>query len=579
MFSKLLIPTLIYFFAFSFGLSVAGQDTIPPTITFDSSWFDEMNNNPHNDKRYYLSNDTLEIRLSCSYSFPQDYYFQLENAIIEDNSGVFSDTIILDDIIYDDYGYGTVFQTIIAEDIAGNSSKFVIKSTIGGIPNYVLIGFDVGGIPDNYDEVANTLKYTDFEFCKDEIIEIAALYLSNECTGYTKIDWYINDELVSSDTNRISIDLSKQKDHIKVEAEANFSNTNLSDRIGIDIQKTVTFTEIKNPTCSNSADGSIKLDPGIIQFAEWGHSNSNATYLDSLVAGTYYVTYYSDNQFNVCKFHDTITLVPENILDFTVSDTIIDLNQKDFITINNISTTAGDYFWQIGDSSFINNSIKFDYYFKSSGNYEIKLTDNSSICNDVIYKNILVEGNIPVLDTIPPTITIYVNRKGGDFFDNYISSGKGKDTLEIRFSCLYSFPGEYGLYNVNIEDDSEVLISNIGVNKVIRDTINGFETGYGSVIQTIYAEDIYGNISELIIKFTIGDIYSFDFDAMKVGDIEVFYDYSTNSLSQTDFEFCETQDLEVEVLYNKNGCTGNSKIDWYKNDVLALKTMKKFLFI
>jgi hypothetical protein len=576
MFSKLLIPTLIYFFAFSFGLSVAGQDTIPPTITIyvDGRGGDFFETYISSGK----SKDTLEIRFSCLYSFPGEYGPSYVN--FEDDSEVLISNISSEKVIWDNIngfetGYGSVIQTIYAEDIYGNVSELIVKSTIGDIYPFNFLGLDFEGGPLGnlyvpYLSNKFSLDKTDFELCEDSKIDITANTSKNGCTGNLNINWYIDNRMISSDPDKISIDLSQQNDSFMVAIEADFSNTNFKDKISFNIQKATTQTVIHNPTCSNSTDGSIKLDSRIFG-AMWEHTDSDALFLDSLKAGSYHVSYW----FNDCVFNETITLIQENILEFNLSDTIIDLSKNETLTIRNLSNNTGESLWQIGDSIFIDNTHEFEYAFQFPGNYEIKLTDNSGFCNDVIYKNIVVEGDIPVLDTIPPTITIYVDGRGGDIFETYISSGKSKDTLEIRFSCLYSFPGEYGPSYVNFEDDSEVLISDITLNKVIRDNINGFETGYGSVIQTIYAEDIYGNISELIVKSTTGDIYSFDFDAMKVGDIDVFYVKSTNSLSQTDFEFCESQNVEVEVFYNKNGCTGKTRIDWYKNDVLVLKNNEK----
>ncbi len=313
--------------------------------------------------------------------------------------------------MYDEIGYGTVFQTIIADDYSGNTAKYVIISTLSYLYDFDFLGLDVGDIQVFYDAGSYSLDNNYFEFCQVENINIEAFTNKNGCTGKAEINWFINDSSVKP-VNKfediISIDINELKLSNTVGVVANFNNTKFGDTISFNIQKTVANTEIHNPTCSNSADGIIELDPSVVQ-AIWGHSDSDALYLNNLEAGTYYVSYIIPNEYSYCEFYDTITLVHENILDFTISDTNIDLSKNETLTIKNLSNHDGDFLWQIGDSTFIDNTSEFKYAFRNPGNYEIKLTDNSSICNDVMYKNILVEGDIPVLDTIPPTFTIYFN--------------------------------------------------------------------------------------------------------------------------------------------------------------------------
>ncbi len=70
--------------------------------------------------------------------------FILGMLTIEDESGILKKTIIVDTIIYDNNGYGTLIQTIIAEDNLGNTSKFVIISTIGAIYDFEFFGLRCG---------------------------------------------------------------------------------------------------------------------------------------------------------------------------------------------------------------------------------------------------------------------------------------------------------------------------------------------------------------------------------------------------------------------------------------------------
>jgi hypothetical protein len=265
---------------------------------------------------------------------------------------------------------------------------------------------NVGGIKVGYNESTFTLEQTDFEFCKVQNIDVVVLYSKNGCTGNTRIDWYLNNERVKVDSERISIDLSDEDDGIELASEAKYSNTNYQDRIKINIQKVFNQNIIEkyNPTCSNSADGIINLNPESINV-KWEHNGSNALYLNSLNAGTYYVSY----TYKECDFSDTINLIPNKILSFEVSDSIIDLSQSGKISISNLSNNVEEFLWQIGDSTFVNNGNEFDYTFDSPGKYEIKLIDNSGFCNDTIVKDIIVKGTTSVHDKPVSSIKIGPN--------------------------------------------------------------------------------------------------------------------------------------------------------------------------
>lgn len=548
------------------------QDTIPPQITIDESQIN-ANYRPDDPDLYYefLSDDTLKIFISCLYYFPEEYYFELENVTIEDESGVVHDTIIIE-TIPDERGYGTVYHTIIAEDNSGNKSELVVIAAIDAIYNFDYRGMNVGDIQVLYDESNYTLEKSEFEFCSHTNIEVEALYSKNGCTGFTLIDWYINDELVSRNSDTISIVLGNETDSIELAVEAKFSNTDFNDRIPITIKKTSndSFIVLDNPTCSNYADGSIYLDSRVSNV-EWFHNNSNALNLSSLEEGLYYVSY----SYNNCEFNDTIILIPDNILDFTVSDKIIDLNQNELLTITNISNLTGDFSWQIGDSTFVNNEDEFIFAFKSPGNYEIKLTNNNGVCTSAISKTISVEENIVVEDTTVPKILIDGPQINTNYFLDeelgfdgvYSFLGQNKDTLEVTLSCKYVFPDDYyfRLENAVIEDESGIYRDTIIVEDIIYD-----DEGYGTLVQEVVAEDNYGNTSKLkIITHVSESKHSFDVLGANVGGIEVAYDENTFALENTDFEFCEGDNVEILMLYSKNRCTGTTKINWYIDDELV----------
>ena len=303
--------------ALSIAINVTGQDKIPPKITIDE---DQISANfplgdPGLDWQYkILKTDTIAIELSCLYSFPDEYYLKIENVIIEDDSGILKDTIIVDDIIFDEMGYGKLIQTILAEDNSGNISRLVFISEFSK-SEYL---FDVLGIKVGEIEVLNNdfpfaLEKTNFELCDAKNLNIKLLYSKNGCTGGTRIDWYINNERVKINSDNISVDISNEPDGIELAAEGKYSNTNFQDRVKINIQKISNqgIIEKYDPTCLNSDDGIINIDPNASDI-KWEHNNSNASFLNSLKAGSYYVSY----TYNGCEFNDTITLSPKNILDF-----------------------------------------------------------------------------------------------------------------------------------------------------------------------------------------------------------------------------------------------------------------------
>jgi hypothetical protein len=275
------------------------EDTIPPTIIITESQINEnyFKDGAGFDGNFTFQNSkTLEITLSCIYSFPDDYYFKLENATINDDIGIAKQTIVIDDLTFDDEGYGTVVQTITAVDSSGNTSKFkVITKYSGSEYLFNILGIDVGGNVETNNDFPFNLEKTDFEFCNVQSVDVVLLYSKNGCTSDARIDWYINNEQVKSDADNITVDLSSNPDEFKLEAEGKYSNTNFQDRIRIDIKG--------------------------------------------------------------------------RTLDFAVSDTIVNLNQNDKLTITNLSKNIGESLWQIGDTTFVNNENEFDYVFKSPGNY------------------------------------------------------------------------------------------------------------------------------------------------------------------------------------------------------------------
>jgi hypothetical protein len=553
------------------------SETTPPNIAIDETQI-EANYKILNGNKFFdgyshpIRNDTLEIYLSCLYKFPDDYYFNIDNATITDDCGIISKSIVENSKIDDDKGYGTLTQTITAVGNSGYTSTLVIITTIGDIYafnfNYMSVGGDTVKV-----NKEGILSQTDFEFCNDQNIEVEVFYSMNTCTGIPLINWFKNDspvptnpENIFSNPNVISIDLSNKNDNVKLSLEALFDNTNFHDRFNINIRKISKDFQIEiiDPTCLNSSDGSIALDPEVSNV-NWGQSTSNDESLNSLNAGSYYVSY----NYEGCEFNDTITLVPENILDFDVSDSVINLSQNELLTISNHSNNIGEYLWQIGDSTFINNSSEIDYAFKNAGNYEIKLTDNSNNCNDALSRNIIVDGIRVEDDTIPPTITITESQ----IIENYFKDGAGFDgnfrflnskTLEITLSCIYSFPDDYyfKIENATIKDD-------IGIAKltIVIDDLTFDGKGYGTVVQTITAVDSSGNTSKFVVKTKYsGSEYLFNVFGIDVGgNVETNNDFPFK-LEKTDFEFCNLQSVDVVLLYSKNGCTSDARVDWYINN-------------
>ncbi len=68
-----------------------------------------------------------------------------------------------------------------------------------------------------YDDIYSSLEQTDFEFCEVQNIEIDAFILHmNGCKGTSRINWYKNDTLVSTNSESISIDLGNEPDNIEL---------------------------------------------------------------------------------------------------------------------------------------------------------------------------------------------------------------------------------------------------------------------------------------------------------------------------------------------------------------------------
>ena len=345
-----------------------------------------------------MNTKTLEITLSCIYSFPDDYYFKLENATIKDDFGIAKQTIVIDDLTFDNEGYGTVVQTITAVDSSGNTSKFkVITKYSGSEYLFNVLGIDVGGNIETNNDFPFKLENTGFEFCNVQSVDVVLLYSKNGCTSDARIDWYINNERVKSDADNITVDLSSKPDGFKLEAEGKYSNTNFQDRIRIDIKG--------------------------------------------------------------------------RTLDFAVSDTIINLNQNDKLTVTNLSKNIGESLWQIGDDTFINNSKEFDYVFKSPGNFNIKLTDVGGFCNDPKIKDIRVEkstivfeNSISLVKIGPNPFTNFLNidmKKSSDY-DITIFGIDGRvcyknrffDMVNNKLNLSFLTPGIYVL-NINSTENSE----------------------------------------------------------------------------------------------------------------------------
>lgn len=469
---KYLITLSSYLIAFCHAINVAAQDTIPPEITIDES---QINTNypfgdPGLDWRYkFIKEDTIAIELSCIYSFPSEYYFKIENVLIEDDSGILNDTIIVDTILFDESGYGKLVQSIIAEDNFGNISRFVFISEFSGTEYlFDVLGIKVGEIEVLNNDFPFTLEKTNFELCDANNIDVKLLYSKNGCTGGTRIDWYINNDRVKINSDNISIDISNEPDGIELAAEGKYSNTNFQNRVKINIQKISNqgIIEKYDPTCLNSNDGIINLSPEAFNV-NWKHDGSNTRFLNSLNTGIYYVSY----TYKECEFTDSIKLDPKKILSFEISDTTIDLNQNDTIRITNTSVNIDESLWQIGDDSFINNNKEFKYVFKSPGKIDIKLMDNSGFCNDSIVKNVRVEKSTLVTYNSIPSVKIGPNPFTDDLnidmeksldYDITILGIDGRvcyknrffDMVNNKLNLSFLTPGIYVL-NINSTKNSE----------------------------------------------------------------------------------------------------------------------------
>lgn len=465
MYFKKLNAIVSFVLTISHAINVSGQDTIPPKILIDETQLKiNYSIGTFGDDVYYspLSDDTLEVTLSCIYLFPEDYYFKLENAVIVDDSGFYKDTITTDKIIFYENGYGTVIQTIIAEDPSGNISKFVIISQIGSIYSFNIISMKVGSDEILYDINTSTLEKTEVEICDVQNVDFKLIYSKNGCTGGVKIDWYINNDLVIVDSDNFSLDMRNESDAIELAAEVKNS------RLKINIQKISNqgIIEKYDPTCLNSNDGIINLSPEAFNV-NWKHDGSNTRFLNSLNTGIYYVSY----TYKECEFTDSIKLNPKKILSFEISDTTIDLNQNDTIRITNTSVNIDESLWQIGDDSFINNNKEFKYVFKSPGKIDIKLMDNSGFCNDSIVKNVRVEKSTLVTYNSIPSVKIGPNPFTDDLnidmeksldYDITILGIDGRvcyknrffDMVNNKLNLSFLTPGIYVL-NINSTKNSE----------------------------------------------------------------------------------------------------------------------------
>ncbi len=492
--------------------------------------------------------------------------------------------------IYDGRGYGTVYQTVIATGNSGFTSEFKIISTIdyNNIYDFDFLGLKVG---DDYyaDYITNScLPQKVFEFCESKDIIVTLDYDKNGCTSIPEINWFKDGELQpGNSSNTISVNIDDMYNNIELKAKAQFTNASSDDtNIKINKIKKDSLTKIINPTCSNSDDGIIKFDVNVVYIASLEHNgsdlsldykynSSNEIYFDSLDAGTYYISYmsivFNDNSETICDFVDTLKLEPDNVLNFTPAKTVIDLSKKEELTITNNSTLGGNYSWKIGGDSFINNETVFNYAFTFPGNYNITLSNINGDCSDTLTKQVTVIGTIPPEDKTPPEITISPQKinenysiNGLKFDENGSYSFLSNDTLHVTLSCKYVFPEDYyfKLENAKIEDENGISNKTIDVDTTIFD-----KNGYGTVIQTIDAKDNFNNTSKLVIIAKVSDSRpGVSISSMNIGGIEVPFNTVSYTLEDTVFEFCNIQEVNVKLLYSDNGCTGDTRIDWYVND-------------
>ena len=525
---------------------------------------------------YYESYDeelnllTLSATDWCSLTIDYDSIDFIQFFAVTDNS----DSIILTYTDTDTLG----FKYFEAMDTSGNYSSLYVDVTIPSAP---------GPINSTSLSVNNFVSdgFGDFNFCENEELTLIA-YITFGCSqdnAPNEYHWYINDIIFAiGDSIKLSLDTMDFETSVRVKA----TKTGYSESMHIKIYKIIndSLIEINGPTCSSSADGIIKFNQNVkeIKMLEYNgsdvsfetkYNNLNELYLDSLEAGTYYVSYtvFSGAELDLdCNFSDNIILVPENISGFNLSNTVIDLSKNEILTITNTSTPGGDFSWQVEDTPYFTEDIVFNYPFTSPGTYTIKLYNNIGVCKDTITKQVEVIGNIPVEDKTPPTITFSTQKIKENYslhgleFDESNSFIKD-DTLHVTLSCKYVFPKDYyfKLENADIEDKNGVLNKIINVDNEIPD-----DEGYGTVIQTIVAKDNSGNTSKFVIISKVSDSKpGIAVTGMNVGGMKVSFNEETYMLEKIDFEFCENN-VDVSLQYSNNGCTGNTNINWFINGEL-----------
>ncbi len=379
--------------------NVVREDTIAPKFEINSG---ALRNYFPYDEYFDSEENVLAINAGWCDKFPEDFINTNTNKYftINDNSELVN--VTYKDSLYQGY----LIRYYEAMDTSGNKSNLEVRVTRSPTPGQIsnlYVYINDSKEPIFFDPGDDSEKEVDL--CDKTEVKIDAvpqLVCADHSANYS---WYINDIAVFTESSSsLVFNLDTMGYETKVSVTVSESGS-INGRMKIVKSTDELVKSIVQPSCNQSNDGSIRLDN--VNDVVWAHNGSTKEYLENLGPGVYPVSYKCHGD---CVFNDTINLVPDNILEFTVSNTSIDLNQNEKLTIYNHSTGFDKLFWQIGNSSIITNNLdKFDYTFNIPGTYKIKLADYNGSCSDTIYRIISVEGLTDADDYLNSAIKIGPN--------------------------------------------------------------------------------------------------------------------------------------------------------------------------
>ena len=309
----------------------------------------------------------------------------------------------------------------------------------------------------------------------------ATIFFNNVTTGQPQYyEWYINGVLVSTDSilaPQVFVTDSLDSTYVIKLISSN--------RCGVDsISKSVTIrpNQVKAFFNADKVQGCRPLKctfssvVAASSVVSWDFGDGSSSFGDTVVhvfdtAGVFTVWQYVDNLCGFDSISQTIEVLPQPVLDFSMS---VKGCNNDTIEITNLSPNISGYYWDFGDSSPID-SVAFspNHIFEDPGIYNVTLIGFSSIngCPDTLLKSIQIvqhpeaefvlsgiNGCSPYLinlNSITPNASFYLwdlgngdTLTGNPISYTYITPGQYSISLFLLDSNLCSDDTSYNFINV-----------------------------------------------------------------------------------------------------------------------------------